>query len=437
MSEAPTLGTPLSLLSLAETRRYIRRSHAIMMTVTFVILYALGSMVIGGMLILANLTGGTVVQIVWGNGLGTDFWNYPGLLIIAPWGIVDLPMFATVSMVFVSIGVGIGMSVAVLLGIAMVRSRRASLGRPASVGSIAGLTPAMIALVTLGACCSTTAAATAGVGIVAHASGTTSTNLLVNTWYLGVFQMAVMYVALFAQELVLRVYGGILGLSGRDASRIYVAPPVDRRYVVGILLRVALMVGGITWSLAMLVDWTTTGPLSAPAALWTRWILEHQVPAFLAIVVALFPNGTFAVLRDLARYPGLAVRALLVAGGLLLLVGAPPPLAGWGLEGFGNELMGALGLPVAWGAVAPVYPLGWTLAVRWGLQYVLLGAFAISVGIAPSLALRPLRWTVGQFVPAKPAAAGPAPHGSAQTPTEPPAVTHEPASSVGAVADGP
>ena len=354
MSEAPTLGTPLSLLTLAETRRYIRRSHAIMMTVTFVLLYALGSMVIGGMLILANLTGGTVVQIVWGNGLGTDFWNYPGLLIIAPWGIVDLPMFATVSMVFVSIGVGMGMSVAVLLGVAMVRSRRASLGRPASVGSIAGLTPAMIALVTLGACCSTTAAATAGVGIVAHASGTTTTNLLVNTWYLGVFQMAVMYVALFAQELVLRVYGGILGLSGRDASRIYVAPPVDRRYVAGILLRVALMVGGITWSLAMLVDWTTTGPFSASAALWTRWILEHQVPAFLAILVALFPNGTFAVLRDLARYPGLAVRALLVAGGLLLLVGAPPPLAGWGLEGFGNELMGALGLPVAWGAVAPV-----------------------------------------------------------------------------------
>ena len=401
VSEGRGLGSPLSLLTLREVRRYIRRSHAIAMTVTFVVLYALGSMVLGGMLLFANLSGGYQAILILGNGLGTNSWSYPGLLILAPWGIIELPFFATLSMVVVSIGVGIGMAVAVLLGVALVRSRRRTSGRPASVGSIAGLTPAMIALVTLGACCSTTAAATAGVGLVAQVSGSTTDNLLLNNWFLGVFQMAVVWVALVAQEIVLRVYGGLLGLTGKptaEPSVRYVAPPVDRRYLAGGLLRVGLLVGGITWSLAMLVEWTSVDPLAASGALWFRWIGEHQLPAFLAVFAALFPSGTYVALGgNGSRRAVLALRVAAVVAGLALLVGAPPPLAGAGVEGFVNELMAVLGLPAAWGAVAPVFPVGVDLAFRWGLQYLLLGGFSLAFGLYGARALVPIRWTVGRL----------------------------------------
>jgi hypothetical protein len=370
-----------------------------MMTVTFTILYALGAMSLGGMLVLFNQGGGYTVQVLWGNALGQSPWVYPGILVTAPWGFLELPFFGTLAMVVVSIGVGIGMAVAVLLGIALIRNRRAA-GRAASVGTAAGLTPAMIALVTLGACCSTTAAATAGVGLVAQVSGSTPDNLLLNNWFLGVFQMAIVWVALVAQELVLRVYGGLFGRSSAPVPATSNAPRITRRYVAGGLLRVALLVGGVTWSLAMLVEWTTTGPLTAPAALWFRWIAEYQLPALLAIFAALFPVGTI----DAFAVAGSAVgrnllRVGLLLGGVTLVFGAPPPLSGWGVEGLGNELLAVLGFSASAGAVTPVFPLGADLAFRWGLQYLLLGGFALAVALVPMRALEPLRWTTPRGAP--------------------------------------
>ncbi len=399
MSAGPELGSPLSILSLREIRRYIRRSHVIAMTVTFVVLYALGSMVVGGMLVFANLSGGYQVLLILGNGLGTQPWNYPGLLILAPWGFVELPFFATLSMIVVSVGVGIGMAIAVLLGVALVRSRRASVRRPASVSSVAGLTPAMIALVTLGACCSTTAAATAGVGLVAQVSGSSTGNLLLNSWVLGAFQMVIVWVALLAQEVVLRVYGGILGLSGgAEEEAIYVPPRVDRRFAISALVRTALLVGGITWSLTMLVEWTATDPIHASAALWFRWIVIHQLPSFLAIFAALFPKGTADFVRRQTASPGpWVLRGLAAAAGIVLIAGAPPPLAGWGIEGLGNELMGVFGLPAAWGAVVPVFAPGADLFFRWGVQYLAVGGFSLAVGLLGARAFVPVTWSVGRW----------------------------------------
>jgi hypothetical protein len=396
VSDEPGTGSSLSLLSLREIRRYIRASHAVMMTVTFVVLYALASMVMGGMLVLFHQGGGTTIGILWGSPLGQSPWLYPGLIVSAPWGVLILPFFGTLSMIIVSVGVGIGMAVAVLLVIALVRNRGAS-GRATSVGSAAGLTPTMLALVTLGACCSTTAAATAGVGLVASVTGSTTDNLVLNNWYLGVFQIVIVWVALVAQEMVLRVYGGILGLSTGGSRTTYVAPPLSRRFLAGTLLRIALIVGGVTWSLTMLVEWTSVDPWSAPAALWFRWILEKQFPALLAILAALFPAGTLEVLTTAATRAGRGlVRGTLLVAGVLLVAGAPPPLAGWGIEGFGNEVLGVLGLPASTGAVVPVFSPGADLAFRWGLQYLLLGGFAIAVALVPIRAFTPLRWTQGR-----------------------------------------
>jgi hypothetical protein len=398
VSDEPVPGSSLSLLALREVRKYIRKSHAVMMTVTFAVLYALGSMVMGGMLVLFSERGGYTVGVLWGNPLGQSPWLYPGLIVSAPWGVLTLPFFGTLSMIIVSIGVGIGMAVAVLLVIALVRNRGSS-GRASSVGSAAGLTPTMLALVTLGACCSTTAAATAGVGLVASVSGSNTDNLLLNNWFLGVFQIAIVWVALLAQELVLRVYSGILGLSEPGIRTTYIGPRYSSRFLTGSLLRVALLVGGVTWSLTMLVEWTSTGPFNASAALWFRWIVQHQLPAFLAIMAALFPAGTARALTGAMRATGRGLlRGGLLLAGITLVAGAPPPLAGWGIEGLGNEAMGVLGYSASMGAVTPVFPPGLDLAFRWGLQYLLLGGLAIAVALVPDRAFAPLGWTLGHTV---------------------------------------
>jgi len=379
-----------SALALSETRRMIRAAHSRMMVVFFAILYALGSMVLGGMLILARVPGGYTTEVLWGNALGTGSWNYPGLLIVAPWGVVSLPFLATLAMIIVSIGVGIGVSVAILITVRLVRDRRRTAAGAGSVGSIAGLTPAMIALVTLGACCSTTAAASAGVGIVAQASGSTINNLLINNWYLDVFQIGVMYVALIAQELVLRVYGGLLGLApGTAAAAAPVSPPRLTPTTVGVVgLRALLLLAGITWSLGMFAEWAGASPPMGSGALWFQWLFQHQLLGDFAVAVALVPSivGRGIVVRARTS-PVVVLRGALLVAGLSLLAWTPPAVAAGGAPGLLNELFGAAGLPASWGAVAPVYSPGIALFARWAFQYVLLGGFGLAAAFAPERVL--------------------------------------------------
>ncbi len=394
-----------------------------MMTAFFAIVYALASMLFGGMIVLGTIRGGYTVEILTRAASFEPVWDFPGLLIVAPWGVVSLPWFPTLAMIVVSIGVGIGMSVAVLLLFRILRARRSAAGGPAVAGSVAGLTPAMISLVTLGACCSTTAAASAGVAVVAAVTGTTTATLILNNWFLGVFQIAVVWMALVAQELLLRVYGGIFGLADpRTPSGVLSpAPKVDRRFVAGCALRVGLLAGGVTWSLATVADWTVVNAFQAPAATWFYWIIEQQLVAFLAIFAAFAPAGTYVtLLRIFQRRWGLLVRAVLAVGGLCLLVWVPPPFAGWGIEGFGNELASVFGAPASWGAVAPVFTPGLSLYLRWSLQYLLLSLFALGVVIAPTSVFRPLLATVGHPIPSVPSRAdpvGPAPSATASVET--------------------
>ncbi len=393
MSELPGVGSFLSILGLRSIRAYIRRSHAIMMTAFFAIVYALGSMVVGSMLLLTPLSPPYYAEILWTGG--APAWNYPGVLIVQPWGVITLPFFATFAMIVVSTGVGIGMSVAVLLGIALVRNRRARAGQPATVGSVAGLTPAMIALVTLGACCSTTAAATAGVGLVGQVTGTTTNNLLVNNWFLGVFQMVVVWVALLAQELLLRIYGGLFGIasiSGGPSTEGHEPRRADRKVVASAALRVGLLIGGVTWSLAMVASWTTVSPTTASPTLWFSWLVQHQLISIFAVVAALFPRGLGSAVEPRLGTLGVGIlRGALLLGGLSLVVGVPPPFADGGAAGFANQLVAVLGGPSAWGASWPVFGPGPALYFNWGVQYLLLGGFAITAGLWPGRVLAFLR----------------------------------------------
>jgi hypothetical protein len=382
-----------ALLSLRRSRSLVRRPRFFLLGIAIAVVYALIAMVVGTMLQIfsppAHLSSFWVILTS-----GTPAWDYPALLAVNPYFILALPFLPTVFMILTSAGVGLGMTVAVILSANLLRRRRSTSARPAAVGTAAGLTPAMIALITLGACCSTTAAATAGIGITAQATGTSTVTLLANTWYLGVFQLAILYVALLAQEQLLTVYAGIVSSPVGIDPVTAISPPLDRRFAVGALLRVALLAAGVTWCLAMVAQWLTVSPATASPGMWVSWLLQHQLIGFAAIFAGLFPLPTYrAFVRLASSWAGLVLRALLVVAGVSLAFGVPPPVAASGWHGFLNELLGAMGAPIAAGGVVPGLPWGLALGLRWVAQYVLLGSFTIALGLRPFVILRPILWS--------------------------------------------
>ena len=385
---------------LREIRRFLRGSHAVPVAAFCALVYALGSMLWGGMLSLFPIRGGTTVEILTGSGTGQGWWNYPGLLVVAPWGVLSLPFFATFAMVVVAVGVGLGMAVAAALIFRLVRPSPEELARSKAVGAVTGLTPAMISLVTLGSCCTTTAAATGGVGLIAQASGTTTSNLLLNNWYLGVAQIVVVWAALFAQELLLTVYGGLLGLrSSGPRTAPAIVPPFGRKWMAGATLRVLLAVGGILWSVSMLAEWTTRDPTSSGAGWWFQWIVQHQLVAVLAVGAAFFPRQLARLATSLRHGARRAVGVGFVLAALSVLAWLPAPLPAWGLDSLTDQLLGALGAPVAWGAIPIGSVTGAALVARWGLEYVLPAGFVLAMMLFPTRALAPLVATTAQRGP--------------------------------------
>jgi hypothetical protein len=389
---------PLALLTLGEIRAFIRQSSARGGVVFFALLYILGSLFIGGMVVLGNVRGGYTISTVWGGASSGGSWNYPGLLIVAPWGVVVLPFFATFAMIVVGIGVGIGMTVAFLLGLGLLRSRARARGGSTTVGAVAGLTPAMLSLITLGACCSTTAAATAGVGLVAQASGTSVANLLINNWYLGVFQIVMVWVALVAQEMLLVVYAGVFGgptvppaaepTATNDAS--------TGRFLAGGLLRVVLLASGLVWMLAVLAEWTTVNPLTAGPGLWYQWVVQHWMLGGIAVGAGLFPRPTYRWFVWTRRGFGRWVGGVVVVGGLSLLLWVPPPLPTWGVDGLVNQIFGVAGVSSSWGATAPGAVSGTALYIRWAFEYILVGGFSLVAWVMPE---RTFGWLTGSVAP--------------------------------------
>lgn len=362
----------LSLLSLREVRRQLRRPWARPLALLIAAVYAVVSMIVGEMLTLEPVGGADFAQVVWGSG-GYRWWDYPGLLVVQPWGVLALPFLPTVTMVLVAAGVGVGATTGVLFVLPLLTRARTTAS--AAGGAAAGVGPAITGLATLGACCCTSCVGAAGITVVAAASGSSLNQLLLNDWYLGVFQVAVVYLALVAQERSVRL--------GQVAC-----PPAAAttgRAVVSVLLRLALLISGITWSLAMLVEWSETSPLGAPAGLWYHWIFEHQLLAVVAFLAGMFPQE-FAdgVLRIFARRAGTAVRAVLLVSAVTWGLGVPPFALTWGLGGLLNEALGAAGVSAASGGIAPDLPFGPALIFHWGFQHLLLAGFAASVALAPS-----------------------------------------------------
>ncbi len=388
MSEGRRSFGLLDLLTLSRTRRVLRARGGRTLAVLVALFYGLVALVVGSMLELVPTGASTLsVQTIY-NPLSPEWWNYPALLLVAPEGILVLPFFASLSMLAVSIGVGIGMGAGLLVAVRVYRDWKRSRAQGRSVGSMAGLTPAMVALLTLGACCSTSFAAAAGIGAVAMASGVSIALLQVNNWYLNVFQILVLGIALIAQEGLLKLYGGLIGLGSAD-RRLECPATLD---VVGeprwsaTLLRVVLVVVGAAWSLAFLLE-VAVPPAGAPiAGVIAGGLFQHVLPGGTAVLVGLSPNSPrlLSNLRGSRTFVPVLRLVVLVAGGSLAL-GVPPPLTSWGMGGTLNALLAAAGLHLPEGA--HVVGTGGTPSTLWVVLLAGLGAFLVVLALRPRVAL--------------------------------------------------
>lgn len=372
----------VSLATLRRTRALLRTRRGRLAVAGISVAYLLVSMLIGQMMTFPTLQGRALVDVKLS---GDPAWDFPELFLFTSGFAVDLFFLPTLTMVLVSLGVGIGATAAMFTVAPRLRGHSTGTGRAARVTSTAGASTAVVGLATMGACCCTSCAGTLGVAVIAAASGTSTAGLLRESWYLDLFQFVVVAVALLAQERALRP----------SSDSCPVPPRIDGRFVVGALLRISLLIAGITWSLAMFVEWIYKPPLSATPFMWYHWIFEHQALSAVAIAAGMFPKELARWIRRLYRnLEGWALRVVLLEAGITWGIWVPPVMTGLGLGGLLNEILSFFLVPVSWGAVAPDSALGPALVFHWIFQHALLAGFAILVAVRPDVALAPLMATV-------------------------------------------
>lgn len=385
------------MLSLHATRALLdsRASRAAVGLVA--LLYALIAMIVGGMLQI-TFPPSRAPAFLWlipvrdGN-----WWSYPAFIAGGPYFLLAVPLLSSILMVLVATGIGLGMTAAVVVSVRSIRARRAAGTVPSMAGPLAGLTPALVALLTLGACCSTTAAATAGIELTAQASGTSSTTLLLNSWYLGLFQAVVVYAALIAQERLLVLFapptraptdpGSVPGRVASPSGGVGRTSPPGRT----VLTRALLLGAGLAWSLSAFTVFFSPVPTGHLAVAAFIFLVQHQLPAGAAVLCALFPSEILAWFQRRAS-PGpkyIARIALLVSGGALL-TWMPLPWSAEGAGGLVNKLL-SLAAPGALGAATSTGADLLGLILRWGFEAGFLGAFGLAAALLPSRTFRRLR----------------------------------------------
>ncbi|MFZ0699809.1 MAG: hypothetical protein WAN74_06450 [Thermoplasmata archaeon] len=383
-----------ALLSLRQTRAVVRNPRARVLVASIAIVYAVIALFAGYMLELGPTgASGTTVQVLT-NSYSPAWWNYPALLIVAPGGVLALPFLATVSMVLVALGVGLGMGAGLLLAVGFFRSWRSVRAGSGSVPSLAGLTPAMVAILTLGACCSTGAAAAGGIGAIADVSGTSYNQLLQNSWYLNVFQVAVLALALIAQEQLITIYGSLAGPTQRTTSTAPGSASSTPRAVVRgpvLALRLFLVIAGTLWALSLLIEVAAPSTAAPVAGLVVGGLLQHGLVGVTAVAAGLLPTIlTGAFLKRTANRFDRAYRALLLVCGASVVMVVPPPLDSWGIYGLGNEILGAAGVPASFGGVLVPGGSGVGIGLAVAAVYAVLGIFVMVLALVPRSVLRRL-----------------------------------------------
>jgi hypothetical protein len=121
--------------------------------------------------------------------------------------------------------------------------------------------------------------------------------------------------------------------------------------------------------------------------------VQHTLLGGIAVTAALFPSSAYRFARWARVGVGRWVLAVVLLGSLSLVLWVPPPLPGWGVDGLVNQVLGVLGAPISWGAIAPGAVGGPALFLRWIFEYLLIGGFAALAVLAPD---RVFPWLGGQ-----------------------------------------
>lgn len=201
-----------SVLSLRRTRALLRGSNARLVAIVIGGTYAILALFAGSMLQVGpTRASGMTVQLL-ENPVSHQWWNYPAVFVVAPGGVLVLPWFATVTMVLVSVGVGCGMAAGLSTALRLLRGARRERPSGGVASVLAGISPALVALLALGACCSTTAVAAGDLGALTAVTGIRVAGLTLNPWCLDLIEVAVLGCALLGQEALLVVYAR-LGLA--------------------------------------------------------------------------------------------------------------------------------------------------------------------------------------------------------------------------------
>lgn len=201
-----------SLLLLSTTRSLLRTRRRRVLTGLVGGAYLLVALIAGGMLLFQQGTDFLLIGPAPGSllpDLAPTNWVDVIVTIVAPGLVLELSILAVLTMAAVAVAVGLGMSAALVLAGNWFRSRREKRTLAAGTGSVlTGLTPILLGLLTLGACCSTAAAGVAGFGALTQAGTASGSPLFTNLWALSAFQVGIVWVALVAQEQLFRIYTG-------------------------------------------------------------------------------------------------------------------------------------------------------------------------------------------------------------------------------------
>lgn len=248
-----------------------------------------------------------------------------GFVVRGVWGTLNLPLVTSAVMALIALAVGLGMAAGLVLSWRVFRAVRSPSARESLLGPLASLTPAMVALLTLGACCSTVAAAAAGLG---GSSGmVTIGSQLGNGWFLTVTQAVILAISLLAQDRVAQMFPRLSKspASERTPSRVRSA---DRRShpeplpVSSYKLLFRLAVASWTGAFLLVV-------LPSPGSPgWTESLLEipaARLPAVLALLgLSIIPIALLAwSSSDGLRGDLPTLRLALMMAGLTVVLGAP------------------------------------------------------------------------------------------------------------------
>ena len=190
---------------LTYTRRLIGTSHGWSFTGALAAGYALLSMVLTGMV---RFSGTASVRAQWVPNLSGG----PGIILQAFGLSAVLPLESSALTILVALVTGVGLGAGTLVTFRLAQSSKSTKKGTGTAASIAALTPAMMAMVTLGACCSMVAASSSGFFPGARSPEITLGAWTVPSLILGLAQLGLLMGAVSAQERIFATFADLLSI---------------------------------------------------------------------------------------------------------------------------------------------------------------------------------------------------------------------------------